>query len=415
MSDRNYRLRLGFFVLVALLLLAGLIALFGGAPSWFLKRNEYTIVFSDAPGISPGTPIRKSGVKVGEVGGITLDDATGEVHIQARLDPKFRPRTSEEPIIGRGLLAAETSIDFVPKETGKPQPGEPIAPGSVIRGVTPVNARQLLAQAADVIPAAEQSLNQIRLSMQQLERISPQIENTFKEVGELARASKEFVPELRRGVDDLRDVFARSKGLGPELIKTNEELRYFLRTASVWTENVGLMLKTNEPRLQTFVDSATRALDETTKVLNDENRKNFAELLKNTAAASTRFERIMDDVQRTTGPLGERAPRVFQNIESSSDQLTRTLLEVRDLLRQASQSDGSFQRFLADPSFYQNLDAAAAGLARMMPRLDRVLRDLEVFADKIARHPESLGVGGAVRPSAGLKESPTAPLFRPQP
>ena len=50
---------------------------------------------------------------------------------------------------------------------------------------------------------------------------------------------------------------------------------------------------------------------------------------------------------------------------------------------------------------------------RIMPRLDRILRDFEVFADKIARHPESIGVGGAVRPSAGLKESPT--LNPPQP
>jgi phospholipid/cholesterol/gamma-HCH transport system substrate-binding protein len=49
----------------------------------------------------------------------------------------------------------------------------------------------------------------------------------------------------------------------------------------------------------------------------------------------------------------------------------------------------------------------------MVPRFDRILRDFEVFADKIARHPESIGVGGAVRPSAGLKESPT--VGPPQP
>ena len=45
-------------------------------------------------------------------------------------------------------------------------------------------------------------------------------------------------------------------------------------------------------------------------------------------------------------------------------------------------------------------------LVRIMPRLDRVMQDVEVFADKIARHPESLGVRGAVSPSAGLKEAP---------
>ena len=30
------------------------------------------------------------------------------------------------------------------------------------------------------------------------------------------------------------------------------------------------------------------------------------------------------------------------------------------------------------------------------------------FADKIARHPESLGIGGVVSPSSGLKEAPSS-------
>jgi len=42
-----------------------------------------------------------------------------------------------------------------------------------------------------------------------------------------------------------------------------------------------------------------------------------------------------------------------------------------------------------------------------------VLRDVEIFADKIARHPEQLGLGGVLRPSSGLKESPTIiPYYR---
>ena len=43
-------------------------------------------------------------------------------------------------------------------------------------------------------------------------------------------------------------------------------------------------------------------------------------------------------------------------------------------------------------------------ITKVVPRFDRILRDIEVFADKIARHPETIGIGGAVRPSAGLKE-----------
>jgi phospholipid/cholesterol/gamma-HCH transport system substrate-binding protein len=48
-----------------------------------------------------------------------------------------------------------------------------------------------------------------------------------------------------------------------------------------------------------------------------------------------------------------------------------------------------------------------------MPRVERALKDLEVFADKLARHPESIGLGGALRPSSGLKEAPTTPSVFP--
>ena len=41
-----------------------------------------------------------------------------------------------------------------------------------------------------------------------------------------------------------------------------------------------------------------------------------------------------------------------------------------------------------------------------LSQIDYIMRDMQVFADKIARHPESLGLGGVVKPSAGLKESP---------
>jgi phospholipid/cholesterol/gamma-HCH transport system substrate-binding protein len=42
-----------------------------------------------------------------------------------------------------------------------------------------------------------------------------------------------------------------------------------------------------------------------------------------------------------------------------------------------------------------------------------VLRDVEIFSDKIARHPELLGVSGAIRPSSGAKEAaPTLHWWR---
>jgi phospholipid/cholesterol/gamma-HCH transport system substrate-binding protein len=93
--------------------------------------------------------------------------------------------------------------------------------------------------------------------------------------------------------------------------------------------------------------------------------------------------------------------------------MNRTLSEVRELLRGMQGSDGTLRRLASDPALYNNLNDAAVMMARLMPRLmprlDRALRDLEVFADKLARHPELIGISGSVNPSGGLKESPTVP------
>jgi phospholipid/cholesterol/gamma-HCH transport system substrate-binding protein len=84
--------------------------------------------------------------------------------------------------------------------------------------------------------------------------------------------------------------------------------------------------------------------------------------------------------------------------------------DVQNLVREAGSSDGTLRRLLQDPGLAQKIDELLAQALRQIPRLDRIIRDAETFADKIARHPELLGVGGAVRPGNGLKEPPARPM-----
>ena len=76
MNEQAIRFRLGVFVLGAFLLLGVLIILFGGYPTYFKPANHFTIMFDTAPGISAGTPVRRSGVKIGEVNKVVLEDET---------------------------------------------------------------------------------------------------------------------------------------------------------------------------------------------------------------------------------------------------------------------------------------------------------------------------------------------------
>ena len=196
-------------------------------------------------------------------------------------------------------------------------------------------------------------------------------------------------------------------------------------------------MQTNQDKLVKALDNINEALMRIITVLGDENQRNFATIMRNTGAASKNLESIsrntdellkqsqktlsrldgsidradnvLSNLQQATKPIAEHSDSVMRNLDEGAIRLNRTLAELNELLRVINQGDGAFRRILSDPALYNNLNAAADMLAHSMPRVDRILHDLEVFADKVARHPESLGIGGVVKPSAGLKDAPTNP------
>ncbi|MCP4506445.1 MAG: hypothetical protein GY826_08620, partial [Fuerstiella sp.] len=74
-----------------------------------------------------------------------------------------------------------------------------------------------------------------------------------------------------------------------------------------------------------------------------------------------------------------------------------------------NQNDGTVKKLLTDPSVYRNLNSTAASLVVLLENLKPVVSDLQVFSDKVARHPELLGVRGVVRGSSGIKDSGVVP------
>jgi ABC-type transporter Mla subunit MlaD len=486
MDQRKQRFRLGLSVVIATVLLAGMILLFGGGPQrFFANRNTYTIVFSDAPGIGPGTPVRKSGIRIGEVASVDLHDATGEVWVVINVDPRFTIRKGDEPTITQDLLSRDTTIDFVPaiippgapappapsakppdaeptlkppeplpnkgtelqpagffEVADNPQPpiGEPLPPGSVIRGRAPADFRGLFTQANDIIPTLQLSLNAIRRSVERFEQTIPQLEIAMREFALVGRSIRETVPEIRRTNDEIRILFQNARAFTPGLQKTNEELQVTLRNFGQVGETLNVLIQSNQDKFVKALDQSTDVLQRISQVLSDDNQKSFTATLRATQAASANFENVVRDadellregqktakrmqdsmnqldqalanINQVTKPFADRSERMLRNLDLTIDQFARLMTSFGESFA-AGRGEGTVQKFFSDPSLYNNLNGAAIMATQLIPRLDRILRDFETFADKIARHPESIGVGGAVHPSAGLKEAPT--VGPPQP
>ncbi|MFO0808767.1 MAG: MlaD family protein [Gemmataceae bacterium] len=499
-DSRTKKLALGGVVAAATALLGGMIVMFGGSPKIFTTKKPYTIIFDEAPGVLVGTPVRRSGVVIGEVTSVDLDNITAKVRVGIVLGDKYTIKTNEQPVVIQDLFSRNTSIDFIPAGTaapviepppgeipklqppvpiekskdgtvrragffpdgealaqipaGKepeppkpvepvpPKPAEPVPPGSVIQGRPSGDARVLIDQASALLPTVQKTLDAMRISIEKFGAVAPALEQGAREFTDLGRSMRELVPEIRRTNDEIRILVTNVRITAPELKKTNDELQVAIQNFSGLGERLNVLLQANQPKIESTLanadktaQQATIALQRITDLFTEENVRNATATLRAVQSASAQFDGILRDadallkegtntakqatttlqtadsafknIDAATKPLADRGDRILRNLDASFDNLNRVLIAAGEVLAPLGRADGTVSRLFNDPSLYNNLNSAVCMATKLLPRLDQILKDVEVFADKIARHPESIGLGGAVRPSAGLKDMPT--------
>ena len=74
MDERIIKLRVGIVVLAAAIICGILVSLFGDIQLPGMSKYTIFINFPKAPGVTVGTPVRKSGISIGRVSSIELRD-----------------------------------------------------------------------------------------------------------------------------------------------------------------------------------------------------------------------------------------------------------------------------------------------------------------------------------------------------
>ena len=437
MNDQALRFRFGVFVLTSLILLAVLIILFGGFPNYFKKTTNYTILFTSAQGVAPGTPVRRSGVRIGEVRGLKLNLDTGNVDVHIRIDDNYYLRKGDRPTLVNSLIGGDAVIAFIPPEDRAKDDPTPVPPDSVLIGVTPPDPGLLVQKTSDLVQPVAEALAEVRKVFQRIDKFGPVVEDTLKDFREVGKMARDVGPDLKQTSAEFRAVAKATRDTIPELRRTNDEIQITARNWGKVGERVDVLLRTNEDKIVKSIDRMDETLRRINELFGDDNQKAIREILRNVRTASAQLDVItkdagelvkdsrvtvkqvteslkkadgaLADLQKVLKPAGERGPAIMKSFEDTSESLNATLKDVRDLLQAVGRNEGTVQKLLMDPSLYNNLNDSAYMVTRILPRLDQVLRDVEIFADKLARHPELIGIGGVIRPSSGLKESPTNP------
>ncbi|QDT36670.1 MlaD family protein [Stratiformator vulcanicus] len=369
MSERQLQFRVGIFTVFAIVAASAMVIAFGKVDSLFDESYQIAVHFEKAPGIFPGTPVRKNGISIGKVVDIRFDDEHGGVIIVADIQQHVKLRTDAKPLLQRTLIG-DASINFEP---GTSQ--EFVKPGQQLHGVPPIDPMEIVGRLETQFSDAVASLEQ-----------------TSIEYRSLAKNVNGLINENRGQIEV---IIAKAATSLDEFAVTMRGMQNAIDAANALVAD-----EANQKAIKETLQILPTLVEDTRKTVNAAQR------------TISNIDENMINLKNVTGPLAERSERMTARVESILVSAEGFAAELDKFAHLVNDGDGSLHLLASDPKLYKNLNRSAESLSVLLSNLGPVLRDLRVFSDKIARHPELIGVRGALRGSDGLK-SDTRPVPSP--
>jgi phospholipid/cholesterol/gamma-HCH transport system substrate-binding protein len=364
MNERVMQFRIGMFVIVAGLVLAMLIFWFGESPTIFRDRVFLTVHYREAPGVAEGTPVRKSGIRIGEVASIAFDDRPDQpdgVLVTLSLERKYKLRTGTVPRLSRSLIG-DVTIDMVPGS------GSGLIATSDLPGHSPVIEGAVAADPSKALEAATLAF----------EKAGGTLISIDKAASGLAA--------LAQSASNVDEFLATWNGTGKDLAGAAQQLSRFVATNEGEFPPALAHLREVAQKLNQTLDSPTQ----------DALRTGIHRF----ALASARLDSGLAEAAPFLKDIGQPTSAVpttdfgqtlrrLNKITSEIGLLTQTLNNGRGALNR----EGSLQKILVQSELYDNMNRMATTMTDTFVGFRPVLAALKVFADKVARDPAMMTRG----------------------
>jgi phospholipid/cholesterol/gamma-HCH transport system substrate-binding protein len=355
MDERTVQFRVGVMVLATIIILGILLLLFGDLPSLVKGTYEVRFEFAQAPGVTPDTPVRVNGVLIGRVKSVELDARVG-VMVVTKIEEKFELRKTQMGRIG-GSLLGDAVIEVVNNPNSRD--ADKVLPGDTLPGVVAKDPFQAIINLEQDVSAALKSITK-----------------TSDDLGAMTRS--------------VNGIINANEGQIQRIIANTDQTVIQLRNTIAGVDQLlsDPVLKEN---LKRTINGLPVLLDDLSMTLGG---------IKNTMQLA---DRNLVNIESLTKPLGERAPRLVESLDRSITQLDGVLTQVSQFTNALNSSQGSLSRLMNDPKLYDDVAATVANLKQLTQKIEPILNDVRVFSDKLARHPETLGVRGLIQGNSGSK------------
>lgn len=396
MDENVQKLRVGFYTLVVMFILA--ILIFLNSEGWG-SNYSVTIKPTNAPGVRVGTPVRKTGILIGRVASVAIQD--DHVVLDLAIKDSVRIYANETVTIGAESFLGDAGLEVL--NLPADQRGELVRDGQEMFKI-------------QVKPGMDQLV-------QNLSNLGPALEGTLDSV----QASSDAVKEAGEGVAQFTNT------LNSALTDEDSDLKLLItdiRRLSIKAEsavdNVDGMFEQvltyiEDPDFQENFDEFVRALPaifgELRVTINDTRK-----VINSFGGVGPKVEGVVDDLGAFTKKLEDAGPEIL-------DQVNDGLKDIRGLVKKAEgfgetlaklqetfqKQDGTIGKLFNESELYdevlkavKDIKEISANVRRVSVKLEPLMNDARVITDKVARDP-----GGVLR--GALQKKPVGSGYKGTP
>lgn len=127
-------LRIGVLTIAAIVIAAILIFSLTGTRGFFWQRYPLKTKFTEAPGLTAGSPVRLAGVEIGTVKSVALAGTEVEVDFDVKKDVRANITDKSIATLGSVSLLGQAAVDITPATVGTPIPDNGYVPSARAKG-----------------------------------------------------------------------------------------------------------------------------------------------------------------------------------------------------------------------------------------------------------------------------------------
>ena len=168
MENRSLEWKVGAFVAVGLLLLAGLLVSFSKGVTRFARTYELYLRTTDIGGIKKGAAVLMAGYPVGNVTDLSLDPDTGVARLRLEILEQYRIRTNALFVIEQSGFLGDQYVAIYPGTNGA---AAYLEPGQEVECPPPFNLQQTARDASGFIRRIDQTARRLDATITDIRRL----------------------------------------------------------------------------------------------------------------------------------------------------------------------------------------------------------------------------------------------------